>query len=103
MTRVAGGRPAADPGSQSADLPPPEPAALPPEPKAPANPGRSKFTLLLSESDAIMWDELAMMLRRETGHRVEKAAFVRALVYLAAEDADLRRQVGEEIARDTTA
>lgn len=105
MDRVTGNRPPADPGEQPnqdqvAAAPKAEPKA---EPKPPVNPDRSKFTVLLTESDAILWDELAMALRRDLGRRVDKSAFLRALVYLATEDADLRRQVGEQITRDTTA
>lgn len=98
MDRVAGGRPPVDPGEQQDQVVAPKA-----EPKPPASPDRSKFTVLLSESDAILWDELAMLLRRDLHRRVDKAAFLRALVYLATEDADLRRQVAEQITRDTTA
>jgi hypothetical protein len=92
---------AASPASAAA-----EPTPLQPAPAARAAQGdvptRSKYTLLLSESDALMWDQLATQMRRDLHRRVDKSAIVRALVYLASEDADLRRQVAEQIAQDAT-
>lgn len=60
----------------------------------------SKYTVLLSDSDALMWDELAVTLRRDLGRRVDKSAIVRALVYLAAEDESLRLQLAETLTRE---
>lgn len=60
----------------------------------------SKYTLLLSDDDALMWDQLAMTLRRELGRKIDKSAMVRALVYLAAEDESLRRQLVETLRRE---
>jgi hypothetical protein len=60
----------------------------------------SKYTLLLSDDDALMWDQLAMTLRRDLGRKVDKSAMVRALVYLAAEDEDLRRELTEVLRRE---
>lgn len=60
----------------------------------------SKYTVLLSDSDALMWDELAVTLRRDLGRRVDKSSIVRALVYLAAEDESLRRQLAETLNRE---
>jgi hypothetical protein len=59
-----------------------------------------KKTLLLSDDDALMWDQLAMTLRRDLGRKVDKSAMVRALVYLAAEDEDLRRELTEVLRRE---
>ena len=60
----------------------------------------SKYTLLLSDDDALMWDQLAMTLRRDLGRKIDKSAMVRALVYLAAEDEDLRRELTEVLRRE---
>lgn len=60
----------------------------------------SKYTLLLSDGDALMWDELAMTLRRDLGRKVDKSSIVRALVYLAADDESLRRQLAETLTRE---
>jgi hypothetical protein len=67
---------------------------------ASTRPSRRKYTLLLEHSDALMWDELAMQLDRDLGRKIDKSAIVRALVYLAAEDDDLRRQLRETLALD---
>lgn len=60
----------------------------------------SKYTVLLSDNDALLWDQLAMTLRRDLGRKVDKSAMVRALVYLAAEDDDLRHQLADTLTRD---
>lgn len=82
-----------------------QPEAAPaPKPKNPSPVAKtdkpSKYTLLLSDDDALMWDQLAMTLRRDLGRKVDKSAMVRALVYLAAEDEDLRRELAEVLRRE---
>ena len=67
---------------------------------APAREKPSKYTLLLSDDDALMWDQLAMNLRRDLGRKVDKSSIVRALVYLAADDESLRRQLAETLTRE---
>lgn len=62
----------------------------------------SKYTVLLGDDDALLWDQLAVRLRRDTGHRVDKSAIVRTLVYLAAEDAALYEQLTTQLRRDGT-
>lgn len=60
----------------------------------------NKYTLLLSDDDALMWDQLAMTLRRDLGRKIDKSAMLRALVYLAAEDEDLRRELADVLRRE---
>jgi hypothetical protein len=61
----------------------------------------SKFTLLLDADAAADFDALAVQLRRQLGRRVEKAAIVRALIALAADDTTLRDQLAREIRSNT--
>lgn len=83
----------------------PEAEQKPAAPKKPAPVQKedrtSKYTLLLSDSDALLWDQLAMTLRRDLGRKIDKSAMVRALVYLAAEDEDLRRQLVQTLERES--
>ncbi|MFJ2645060.1 MULTISPECIES: hypothetical protein [unclassified Streptomyces] len=44
---------------------------------------RSKYTLLLSQEDALSLDQLALQMRRRTGRRIEKSEILRALIRLA--------------------
>jgi hypothetical protein len=57
----------------------------------------SKFTVLLDRRAAVEFDRLAMQMRNQLGRRIEKAAIVRALVALAADDATLRDQLAREL------
>lgn len=59
-----------------------------------------KYTVLLDVDDAVIWDQLAAILLRATGRRVDKSVMVRTLVYLAAEDEGLRRQLIETLNRE---
>ncbi|MFE6744155.1 hypothetical protein [Streptomyces tubercidicus] len=45
--------------------------------------GRSKFTVLLDQKDAVLFDALALEMRSRSGRRVEKAEILRALLRLA--------------------
>ncbi|MDX2842111.1 hypothetical protein PV377_24625 [Streptomyces ipomoeae] len=56
----------------------PEPAAAPKAPKP------SKYTILFDQDDALVFDGLALELRRQVGRPVDKSEIVRALVHLAA-------------------
>lgn len=47
---------------------------------------RSKYTLLLDEEEALGFDELALVLRRRTGRRLDKSEAVRALIRLTGDD-----------------
>lgn len=88
------------PRTQTQINPTPVPAPKNPSSVAPAEKKTSKYTLLLSDDDALMWDQLAMTLRRDLGRKIDKSAMVRALVYLAAEDEDLRRELTDVLRRE---
>lgn len=62
----------------------------------------NKYTVLLSDADALMWDQLAFALRRDLRRKVDKSAMVRALVALAAQDDDLHRQLRDMLKRQLT-
>lgn len=65
---------------------------------------RSKYTVLLDLGDALAFDELAMVLRRRCGRRVDKAEIIRALITLAGEHpAVLEPLVKALCRRDSTA
>lgn len=58
----------------------------------------SKFTVLLTPADVVMFDQLALDVRtRLNGRRVAKGDLVRALVALASDDATLRDQLINEL------
>jgi hypothetical protein len=58
-----------------------------PEPTPVASEVLSKYTVLLSDADAALFDDLALRGRRELGHRVSKSDLVRALLALTRDDA----------------
>lgn len=63
----------------------------------------SKFTVLLTPTDVVMFDQLALDVRtRLGGRRVAKGDLVRALVALASDDATLRDQLINELGTDTS-
>lgn len=81
------------PASPSAPAPAVEPVAAEPKPKP------SKYTLLLDDADAAVFDGLALSARRQLGRRVGKSDLVRVLVHLAADDPTLLTQVVDELRR----
>lgn len=94
------------PRTRSAAPPPaaaePAPASRPasrPAPAAPAGERPSKFTVLFEQAEAADFDGLQLAVRRQLAQRVDKAAIVRALVALAADDLTLREQLVEELRR----
>lgn len=58
---------------------------------------RNKYTVTLTDDDALMWDDVAMRLRRQLGRKVSKSEIVRALVGLAADDPTLLQQIAETV------
>ncbi|HEX6404697.1 MAG TPA: hypothetical protein VF003_16300 [Pseudonocardiaceae bacterium] len=78
-----------DPAAAAASVgaSPPIPAEAPP----------SKFTVLLDPDAAIIFDQLAVDIRRLLGRRVAKGDLVRALIALAAADLTLRDQLLNEL------
>lgn len=60
---------------------------------------RNKYTVTLSEDDALLWDDVAMRLRRKLGRRVSKSEVLRVLVWIAADDAALLDQVADTVRR----
>jgi hypothetical protein len=59
----------------------------------------SKYTALLDAETAAAFDELALTARRRTGKKVDKSAILRVLILLTADDASLRDQVFDELAK----
>lgn len=62
-------------------------AAVAPQGSSPAVKATSaanKWTVLLSDEEQLVWDELALLLRKATGRRVKKSDYVRSLVQLAS-------------------
>ncbi|MGW2866351.1 hypothetical protein [Streptomyces sp. NPDC001205] len=51
----------------------------------PTSTSMSKFTVLLDDHHALIFDELALAMRRRTGRRVDKAEIIRTLVKIAQE------------------
>ncbi len=86
--------------------PAPAPASTPapvvditPGPVEQPKPKPSKYTLLLDDADAAVFDGLALSARRQLGRRVGKSDLVRVLVHLAADDSTLLTQVIDELRR----
>ncbi|MET9915393.1 hypothetical protein ABZZ74_53965 [Streptomyces sp. NPDC006476] len=77
----------------------PEPAAAPKAPKAPKP---SKCTILLDQDDALVFDGLALELRRQVGRPVDKSEIVRALVHLAARPGPVADRLADVLDRRTT-
>jgi hypothetical protein len=59
----------------------------------------TKYTALLDLDTADAFDGLARAARRHTGKTVGKAEIMRALILLAADDATLRQQVLDQLAK----
>ena len=69
------------------------PAAAPAPHKSPASDvgePRSKYTVLLGQSDLDIWDELTAKARRATGRRITRAELLRAMLALTADDESLQ-------------
>lgn len=108
MTRRASGS-AASAAFGRAFATPTRPVPAPPSAPAPAadvtpdpveqKPKPSKYTLLLDDADAAVFDGLALSARRQLGRRVGKSDLVRVLVHLAADDPTLLTQVLDELRR----
>ncbi|WP_217207752.1 hypothetical protein [Streptomyces sp. AC550_RSS872] len=73
----------------------PEPAAAPKAPKP------SKYTILFDQDDALVFDGLALELRRQVGRPVDKSEIVRALVHLAARPGPVADRLADVLDRRT--
>src|SRR3954451_11847970 len=88
-----------------ASMVPPVPPSIPAEPAALAaapagvgdKPKTTKYSIQLDDSDALRFDELALVARRRLGRRVDKSELLRALLLLAADDASLRDQLIDQL------
>lgn len=60
-------------------------------------PVASRTTVKLSTDDALLWEELALRLRRRLGRRVHQAEIVRVAMRLVADDPALFEQVAAQL------
>lgn len=59
----------------------------------------SKYTALLDQETAAMFDQLALIARRKLGRKIDKSKLMRALIRLASDDASLRDQMLDEVGK----
>lgn len=64
-----------------------------------AKPSTSKFTALLDEKHALLFDMLAYEMRSATGRRVEKSEILRTLIDLTMTDVGVHTRLGEMLDR----